>query len=133
MFVRFRQTQTRLQVSLIETRRVNGKPRHEHLASLGAVALAPTVADRIGFWSRLHERLAKLSNRVDTAATGKTMAKVHAKVPMVTPDEQRALQLENAKQEAAQWSAISGIVDAEVSGGALLIEHHQAVIATAQP
>jgi hypothetical protein len=34
MFVRYRQTQSRLQASLVETRRINGKVRHEHIASL---------------------------------------------------------------------------------------------------
>jgi hypothetical protein len=38
MFVRFRQTPRRLQASLVETRRSNGKVRHEHIASLGSVA-----------------------------------------------------------------------------------------------
>jgi hypothetical protein len=31
MFIRFRETSTRLQVSLIETRRVNGRVCHEHV------------------------------------------------------------------------------------------------------
>jgi hypothetical protein len=62
MFVRFRQTEHRLQVSLAETCRVDGKVRHEHIASLGSIARSPSVADRMAFWSRLHERLAKLSN-----------------------------------------------------------------------
>ena len=52
----------RLQLSLIETRRCDGKVRHEHIASLGS-----SVAERIAFWTRLHERLAKLANRVDAA------------------------------------------------------------------
>jgi hypothetical protein len=37
MFVRFRETGRRLQCSLIETRRVDGKVRHEHIASLGSI------------------------------------------------------------------------------------------------
>jgi hypothetical protein len=61
MFVRFRQTKTRLQASLIETRRIGGKVRHEHIASLGSVPTLPSVADRIVFWQRLHERLANLA------------------------------------------------------------------------
>jgi predicted N-formylglutamate amidohydrolase len=55
------------------------------------------------FWQKLHERLAKLSNRVDAAAQGKVLAEVHSRVPMVTADEQRALQLENAEAEARFW------------------------------
>jgi hypothetical protein len=111
MFVRFRQTRTKLQMSLIETRRVEGKVRHEHIASLGSIAAEPSVADRIGYWSRLHERLAKLSNRLGPDHQAKVMGEVHARVPMVTPDEQRALQLENAKTDVNGWSYLHAVAD----------------------
>jgi uncharacterized protein (DUF885 family) len=107
MFVRFRQARHRLQVSLIETRRVDGKVRHEHIASLGSIILPPSVADRITFWGRLHERLAKLSNRIAAADHGKVLGAVHARVPMVTADEQVALQLENAKADADFWNRLA--------------------------
>jgi hypothetical protein len=90
MFVRFRQAR-RLQVSLIETRRISGKVRHEHVASLGAVDVLPTVADRAAFWQGVYERLSKLSNRIDAAAEGKILGQVHARIPMVTIEELRAL------------------------------------------
>jgi hypothetical protein len=64
MFTRFRETENRLQVSLVETRRVAGKVRHEHIAGLGAVGMPPSVADRLGFWRKVEARLAKLGNRV---------------------------------------------------------------------
>jgi hypothetical protein len=70
-------TARRLQVSVVETRWSGGKVRHEHVASLGSVP---------------HERLARLANRIDAAAQAKILAAVHARVPMVTVDEQRALQ-----------------------------------------
>ena len=82
---------------MVETRRENGRVRHEHVASLGSIEMLPSVAARIEFWRGLHERLAQLSNRLDAETRGKVMGAVHARVPMVTPDEQRALQLENAK------------------------------------
>ena len=69
MFVRYRQTESRLQVSLVETRRINGEVRHEHIASFGSVEVPLSVEDRLAFWQRLHDRLAKLSNRLD-ATTG---------------------------------------------------------------
>ena len=104
MFVRYRETPYRLQLSLVETRRVNGKVRHEHVASLGSVETPPTVAGRIAFWQRLHQRLAQLGNRLDGEAQAKVLGAVHARVPMVTADEQRALQLEHAKADAKQWA-----------------------------
>ena len=60
MFIRFRSDGARLYVSLVRTRRVEGKVRQEYLASLGSITVSPSVADRIAFWARLHERLAKL-------------------------------------------------------------------------
>ena len=111
MFVRFRQTPTRLQVSLVETRRAEGKVKHEHIASLGSIA-SHTLPDRVSFWVRLHERLAKLSNRVAPETRGKVLGDIHARIPMVTLDEQRALQLENAQADAKQWS---GILDMNVT------------------
>jgi hypothetical protein len=47
MFVRYRrQSKTRLQLSLIETRRVASKVRHEHIAGLGSVEVPPSVEAR---------------------------------------------------------------------------------------
>jgi hypothetical protein len=50
MFVRFRETPRRLQLSLVETSREGGKVRHEHVASLGAVPMPLSVAGRVEFW-----------------------------------------------------------------------------------
>jgi hypothetical protein len=75
MFVRFRQTKHRLQLSLVETRRIDGRVLHEHIASLGSIENPPTVRARTAFWQRLHERLAKLSNRIDPATQGRIRAR----------------------------------------------------------
>ena len=90
MFVHFRETPYGLAMSLVETGRENGKVRHEHVASLGSIETPPSVAARIEFWRDLHERLAQLSHRLDAERRGKVMVAVHARVPMVTPEEQRA-------------------------------------------
>jgi len=89
MFVHFRETPYGLAMSVVENRRENGKVRHEHVVSLGSIETPPSVAARIEFWRELHERLAELSNRLDAETRGKVMGAVHARVPMVTPDEQR--------------------------------------------
>jgi hypothetical protein len=49
------------------------------------------VADRIAFWARLHDRITILSNRIDPEAQAKIIGDIHARVPMPTPEEQRAL------------------------------------------
>ena len=93
MFVRFRmtknfrETKTRLRVSLVETRRHDGKVRNVHVASLGSVPMPPEVDDRLAFWQRLHGRLADLANRLDGEKQAKVLGKVHARIPMVAPDE----------------------------------------------
>ena len=90
MLVHFRETAYGLAMSLVENRRENGRICHEHVASLGSIETPPSVAARIEFWRGLHERLAQLSNRLDAETRGKVVVAVHARVPMVTPEEQRA-------------------------------------------
>jgi hypothetical protein len=115
MFVRFRQTPYRLQLSIVETRRANGKVRHEHVASLGSVPQPLTVAKRVTFWAGLHERLGRLSNRLDAAARAKLMDEVHARVPMVTADERQAMQLEAARTNAKQQAALRDVLTDEAT------------------
>ena len=115
MFVRFRQA-TRLQVSLIETRRVGGKVRHEHVASFGAIATPPSVADRIQFWQRLHDRLDKLANRLDAATQSKILGEVHERIPMVTLDEQHDLKLQNAESDQQFWAGLRDMNQATAEG-----------------
>jgi hypothetical protein len=121
MFVRFRKSLRRLDVSLAETRRVGGKVRQEHIASLGSIALPPTVASRMAFWARIHQHIAQLSNRVDC---NKILGALFARIPMPTAEEQRALQLENAKADA-QFCGMLGDMCAE------RIEGHKALVAAA--
>ena len=82
MFVRFRQTDRRLQASLSETRRQGGKVVHVHVAGLGSVPILPTAADRIAFWTKLHQWLDALSNRVDAKQRGAILTAIHVRIPM---------------------------------------------------
>jgi hypothetical protein len=132
MFVRFRQAGDRLQMSLIATSRGTGRVRHEHVAALGAIVMPPAPADRLAFWQRLHERLAKLSNRVDDATQAKVLAAIHARVPMVTPDEQRAVQLENAESDERFWSSLRDMHAGTVEDHRGLMGTAERVVATGQ-
>jgi hypothetical protein len=115
MFVRFRETPYGLQVSLIQTRREGGKVRHEHIAGLGAITIPTSAADRIAFWRRLHGRLSALSNRiVDEQA--KILGAVHERIPMPTPDEQRDVQLENAKADQRFWERLYDLHSDTIEG-----------------
>ena len=119
-FVRFRQTPSRLQVSLVEGRRVGGKVRHEHIASLGSILVPATIADRVAFWRLLHERLAKLSNRIGADEQGKILGAIHARIPMVTIDELRTLQRENAQADEKFCAGLRGM-NTELAEGQLSI------------
>ncbi len=96
MLARFRQTSAGLQCSLIETHRIDGKVHYEIVASLGSVPASPSVADRIAFWRHVYETLAELANRIDAETQGKIISAVHSRIPIVTPDEQRATRVAHA-------------------------------------
>jgi hypothetical protein len=125
MYVRFRERNDRLVVSILETRRVAGQTKKEHVASLGSVPHNPTVDDRIAFWQSLHQRLNRLSNRIDAANQAKILGEVHARIPMVMLDEQRSIQLRNSETDEKFWSAIYDMNEAQIKG-------HEKLIATAQ-
>jgi hypothetical protein len=116
MFVRFRQARHRLQASLVENRRVDGRVRHEHIASLGSVGTPPSVADRVEFWRQVHERFSRLGNRIDAEAQAKLLAAVHARIPMATIDEIRALQLENAEADERFWNSLHDMQTEQADG-----------------
>jgi hypothetical protein len=81
MFVRFRPTPRRLQVSILETRRTAGKVTNEHIASLGSIEVPMTVGSRQTFWANLWARLASLSNRICPDDQAKIRNAVHAASP----------------------------------------------------
>jgi hypothetical protein len=62
---------------------------------LGSVIAGAVVHFRCQ--QKLHQRLQRLGNRIDPAALGKIMTAVHARVPMVTLEEQHTLKLSTGK------------------------------------
>ena len=125
MFVRFRRQANRLQASLIETCRASGKVVAEHIGTLGSVDAAMSVRERIAFWAKLPGRLASLGNRVGPDEHAKLYAAIHARIPMVTSDEQRDVQEENAKDEENFWGAMRDI-------NAATAEDHKRLAASAE-
>ena len=108
MLVRFRETAAGLQGSLVETRRIDGKVRYEHVASFGSVPASPSVADRIALWRRVYETLAELADRIDAETQGKIISAVHSRIPIVTPNEQRALRVRPRPQQPDKASRHEG-------------------------
>jgi hypothetical protein len=100
----------------MRTRRVSGKICNEHVASLGSVDTEVSVRERVAFWAKLPERLARLGNRVGPDDHAKIYDALHARIPMVTPDEQRAIQEENAKDDERFWDAMRGLNASHIEG-----------------
>ena len=125
MFVRFRHQGRRLQPSLMQTRRVDGKVRSEHIASLGSVDVDVAVRERLAFWAKLPGRLARLANRVGVDEHGKIYGALHARIPMVTPEEQGAVQEENFKDDERFWDTMRDL-------NAASVEEHKSLIASAE-
>jgi hypothetical protein len=92
MFVRFRESTNHrwLRLNLIEAYWDNGT-HQRHLGSLGTIELPATAARRLGFWLRLTERIAELSDRIDADAIQKIVAAIEGRVPRPTLEEQSAV------------------------------------------
>jgi hypothetical protein len=129
MFVRFPETARRLQASLIVTRRSEGRVHHEHIAGLGSVPRLPSPADRIAFWTSLHQRLDALSNRFDAAQRGAILTAIHARIPMLTLDEHQAVQLEHAKEDAKLWQCVADWAADDIEGHKQLLATTERAIA----
>jgi hypothetical protein len=78
--------------------------------------MPPSIWDRLSFWQRVHERLPRLSNRIDATAQGKLLAQLHEQIPMVTPEEQRTLQLENAEADDKFWDGFRDLAAGNAQG-----------------
>jgi hypothetical protein len=103
MFVRFQERNNRLLVRLLQSRRVNGKVRQEHIAELGAIHLSPSPEARLVFWTTLHQTLSRLSNRVPD--TTKILTAIHARVPMPSMKDNTEVQATRNQRSLRQWSS----------------------------
>jgi hypothetical protein len=82
--VRLRQSAQRLQLSIVETRRGRWQGSSRDIASLGSIRPTLSIADRIEFWARLHQRLERLSNRINAEALEQILGGVHDRIPTLT-------------------------------------------------
>jgi hypothetical protein len=125
MFVRFQRQGARLHVRLIQTRRISGKVQSEYVGALGSVDAAVSVRERLAFWGKLPQRLAALGNRVGPDEHAKIISILDARIPMVTQEDLRAVQEENAKDDEKFWDAMHGM-------NAASTEEHKLMIASAE-
>jgi hypothetical protein len=125
MFVRFQATARRLSTRLLVAQRRDGRVRHEYIGSLGSISLSPSPAERIAFWTRLHQRLDALSNRVDATERGAVMAAIHSRIPMPTMDEHQAVQRDHAEQDVKFWQQLTEAQADDIAG-------HKGLLATTE-
>lgn len=125
MFVRFRLQGNRLQASLAQSRRVGGKVQAEHIGALGSVDAGVSVRARLAFWAKLPQRLAALANRLGADEHPKVYAALHGRIPMVTAEEQRAVQEENFKDDERFWDAMRDL-------NAASVEEHKSLVASTE-
>ena len=98
----------------------------EYIGALGSVDAAVSVRERLAFWAKLPERLTRLGNRIGADEHERIYAALHARIPMVTPDEQRAVQEENAKDDERFWELMRDLNAADAEGHKLLIASAEA-------
>ena len=133
MFVRFRLQGNRLQASLAQSRRVGGTVRAEHVGALGFVDASVSVRARLAFWAKLPGRLAALGNRLGADEHSKIYAALHGRIPMVTAEDQRAVQEENFRDDERFWEMMRDSSTGVVDGHRKTIAASTAALANAEP
>ena len=94
---------------------------------------SPLPADRITFWTKLHQRLDALSNRVDAAQRGAILTAIHARIPMPTLDDQQTVQLERAQMDVQFWDTLAEMSAEQIEGQRGLLATVQRTIAEGEP
>jgi hypothetical protein len=148
-------TPYRLLVSLVETRRVAGTVRQEHIADLGAIdghllpsfynGMDPTDAAklqglswprssvwaRFHFWERVDQTLARLSNRVTNPDQIK--AAINARIPRPSIDEVEAVQIEGWRMLKDGFDGLIASSERSIAAWEGLIQREREHIAAFQP
>jgi hypothetical protein len=116
MYVRFRLQGNRLQASLVQGRRAAGKVHAEHIGALGSVDAEVSLRSRVAFWAKIHDRLAALGNRIGADEHAKILGALHGRIPMVTPEDIRAVQEESFKDDERFWDGMRDLNASHIEG-----------------
>jgi hypothetical protein len=76
--------------------------RQRHIATLGAIQ-RPTIGARLAFWRELHQRLARLGNRIAADDSAAILGAVQARVPVATVDEQAVERKARLERDLRWW------------------------------
>jgi hypothetical protein len=110
---------------LVESKRVDGVPRQQHVAYLGGITVEYLKVDaqRCYFWDEINKHLDRLGNRI-AGERSKIEASIALKVPRASPEEYKEIARrtcaslgwnwlskkfkEALKDEAEQWQSATG-------------------------
>lgn len=92
-------------VILVESVRVDGKPRQRHVAYVGGITESAIEIDiqRCHFWDQISARLDALGNQMTTADREKIEAAIAEKVPRPTPDQYKDAARSSARFLGWKW------------------------------
>lgn len=116
MFVRFRLQGNRLQASVVQSRRAAGKVHAEHIGALGSIDAEISLRSRVAFWAKIHDRLAALGNRIGANEHAKILGALHGRIPMVTPEDIRAVQEESFADDERFWDLMRDMNASHIEG-----------------
>ena len=133
MYVRFRRQGHRLQASLVQGRRAAGKVHAEHIGALGSVDADVSLRSRVAFWAKIRDRLAALGNRIGTDEHAKILGALHGRIPMVTPEDIRAVQEESFADDERFWDGMRDLNASHIEGHKAQIALVEAKIAEMEP
>lgn len=86
-----------------------------------------------GGWTSIVVPFAKLGNRLTDQHRATVMSAIHARIPMTGAEDQRTVQLENAKANASFWDGMVEMHNEMIEGHKQLLEAATKAIAKAKP
>jgi hypothetical protein len=93
---------------LVETARVDGKPRQRHVAYLASIteSAAEIVSQRRHFWDAVLDGLDRLANRVSPEDRKRIETAIALRVPRLTREEHEASVKDAALVLGAEWAEL---------------------------
>jgi hypothetical protein len=101
---------------VVEAQRKAGHSSPVHIATLGSIVHNPTTEQRMAFWTKVHQRLGTLSNRIDIKAQSVLMESIHKRVPIPTQADQQITIVEAVKADVNFRNIMADMHDEKLAG-----------------
>jgi hypothetical protein len=75
-----------------------------------------SLRSRVAFWAKIHDRLAALGNRIGADEHAKILGALHGRIPMVTPENIRAVQEESFADDERFWDTMRDMNASHIEG-----------------